>query len=702
MTTHLSYIRAAVVIVLLCSGCAVFDPVAEFTGQRYTNAISYFNTFYNAQRLFNEAEDEVLQARRGAVEKPAGHQPSAIPASARQKFQTSIEKNSKVLSFYPESKWVDDALMMIGKSYFYMGDDLRSERKFLELIAQFPGSDELSEAQLWLGKCLLRQKRKEEGIKLLEAVYAQTSASDEEIAGAAAYELGEYYYSAEEFANAEKKYSLAADLIDDDELLARIHFQRGLCHLALEQYDKAESAFSEARDNSPLYTMTFKSAIQQLKAAAARQRYDEALDGLRTMLDDTKNSEFFGIIHFEIANVLMLKGAVSEAVEKYRYVDTAFARSDEAARSYFVLGNYYEDREQRYDSALTMYAKARSEFPSSEITPRAAAKFDIFSKYFSLQKELHRYDSLYNDEREKKRRADSSFAAEEERLRKDSVRIRIEQRIKVGSRDKKSDPVRDSIAAVDSVRSVERLNIERAHASMRDSLIRSQIRTKFELAGLFFLEIGRRDSAMYWFNEVIASDSTEQFAPRALYTIAEIVRSDSNSSPTELNAIYHRIIKTYPESPYANESRRILGLPMRETAKDSAQELFERSELLSEQLEFVKAVQLYKSVADRFPVSPFAAKALYAAGWHFEHRLNNADSAVAEYRRLVARYPVSPLAQAVRPKLLEFDNEMKKREQERQKEIEEKKSAENKPKDAPANLSPATPSDSASTTKKIP
>ena len=51
-------------LAFILSGCFIYNPTAEFVKQRYTNSISYFNTFYNAQRAFTEAEDEVIAAHK--------------------------------------------------------------------------------------------------------------------------------------------------------------------------------------------------------------------------------------------------------------------------------------------------------------------------------------------------------------------------------------------------------------------------------------------------------------------------------------------------------------------------------------------------------------------------------------------------------------------------------------------------------------
>jgi len=668
------HIYAAIGFAVVHSGCAVYDPVADFTKQRYTNAVSYFNTYYNAQRLYNDAETEVLRAHREYLERGATAKAFTIPSSARQKFQASIEKNSKVLSFYPESKFVDDALLMIGKAYFYMEDDVRAERKFLELAVQFPNSDLIPESQLWLGKSYLRQKKTDEGIKQLEDVYTNTADGSDELAGQAAYETGQHYFSLQEYSQAEKHYTLAAEKVNDDELKTQIYFQIGKCNSALLQFEKAEQAFAQAVKVSPVYTLLFQSQLQKVKSIAYQKRYDEALQALHDMLDDSKNKEFYGIIHFEFANILNLQGKTEAAVEKFRYIDTAFARTDEAARSYFLLGEYYEKSERNFDSARVMYTKARSEFAGSEITASAVIKADMFIKYAALKKDLFRFDSLYIFEAFRTEQTDSIAAAAKDTLRKkDTLIVREEQKLKKSVKTASVKTEKDSIAVLDSLRAKERMNREQQRKIMLDSLQRSIIRTKFELGGLFYLELQQPDSALVWLNDVVRNYSKNQFAPRALYTIAEIYRTVQFRTEKELEAIYQEIIRDYPESPYANEARKNIGIPIIIAEKDTALTLFESAEILSESPNLDASIRAFKSIAEKYPSSPIAPKALYSVGWHYENTLKNNDSALAVYKRLIALYPVSTFAAAVRAKVMEVENEMNRVEQEKQKEIEAEK-----------------------------
>lgn len=687
--------------VFLFHGCFVYDPAASFVAQRYTNTVSYFNTFYNAERLFSEAESEYLRAEREYREQADQSRPFSVPAAARTKFTTSIEKNSKLLSFYPRSKWVPDALLMIGKAYYYIGDDVRAERKFLELAAQYPGSDEALEGTFWRGRSLLRMKKTDAAVELLLQLESKALPVDDDIAGRAAYELARSYFSSADYERALRYFRRALETTDDDDIAPEAQYQIGRCLELRGEFSDARYAYDDVQRYGPGYTLQFNAELSSALVVARMGQYDAALDRLNDMLDDMKNREFFGRLHLEVANILMQKGERAEAVQKYVYVDTAFARSDAAARSYFALARYFETTEVNYDSARNYYGRAKTEFPASAVTAEAAAKHEVFVKYFGLTRDLARYDSLILFTARQKAAGDSAAASYRDSLTsKDSAVVRPPAPKKAASPGRKGEMKPDT-SAVDSTfikREAARLA---AHTVLTDSLRRSVLRTKFELGGLFFLEMPIPDSAVHWFSMVVATGPESELAPRALYSIAEIYRSILPRPQEVRDSLYRVIIERYPASPYAQEARKSLGLPLLQQERDPAEELYASAEVRAELGQVTEALSVLRDIERSHPLSPVRPKAMYMSGWLYEHRLTKSDSAVAVYRRLLAQYPATPYAAEARPKVAavdaeakRIDEERKAQELERQRLEEEEKAARTnavKPVSAPADSAAAPP-----------
>ena len=92
------------IILLLFAGCNLWQ-----------NFTTYFNLYYNTKTLFREAEDEIFLQKRDLFET----EPLVIPGTANTKLTKVIEKSSKILQFNSNSDYVDDALLMLGKSFYY-------------------------------------------------------------------------------------------------------------------------------------------------------------------------------------------------------------------------------------------------------------------------------------------------------------------------------------------------------------------------------------------------------------------------------------------------------------------------------------------------------------------------------------------------------------------------------------------------------
>lgn len=121
------------------------------------NFNAYFNIYYNAEKYYKLGIKPIEDG------KPVD----------RSYLDRSIEKSSKILQLYQNSKYVDDALVLIGKSYMYKGDYSKAIKKFTELIDYFPTSKYFEEALFYLGKTYLFQQDTNIAISIFQQVVAK-------------------------------------------------------------------------------------------------------------------------------------------------------------------------------------------------------------------------------------------------------------------------------------------------------------------------------------------------------------------------------------------------------------------------------------------------------------------------------------------------------------------------------------------------
>jgi hypothetical protein len=108
---------------------------AAFTG------CGYFNSLYNANRQYADAERAA--ARGDSV-------------TSRAAFLTSIDKAAVSYRGHPEGRWSDDALLLIGRARFALGEDEESAAAMRHLLSSSARLAARASAHAYLGAALVR------------------------------------------------------------------------------------------------------------------------------------------------------------------------------------------------------------------------------------------------------------------------------------------------------------------------------------------------------------------------------------------------------------------------------------------------------------------------------------------------------------------------------------------------------------------
>ncbi|MGA9363072.1 MAG: tetratricopeptide repeat protein [Bacteroidota bacterium] len=667
------------------SGCFVSD----FVSRRYDNSVAYFNTYYNATRLFDDAVLEIQTTEQ--TQKSKGLPPQKeISPTAKQKLTSVIEKCSKLLQYHPTSKWVADALMLIGESYYYMGDYLKADRKFAELVAQFPESNRFLEARLWLGKSLRRSGQLEPATRELSAVAdAASAASEKAIAAQAWLELGEIYTDKEAYDGAIKAYQDLIDKSDYDELKAEAQFRLAQLDEKASDYQKAADAFRKVLDFDPDPYLRYQSRFRYAVNKERLKNYDEALRFLYALLNERSNTDFYPEIKLEIANALNASGELENAIEAYAIVDTTYRKTDVAAKGYFQLGFLYEKTLHNYAAAETNYVRASTEFATSEVAPLGREHGENLRRYLlsrrmitesdsSLVTEMkrlekgrdtakvHQPDSLKAEQQDslKVHRPDSLKAQQPDSFKVQQpgfVRMQRPDSLKVQQLDslkvQRPDSLSDSLAV--KLRPPWQLHTELWDSTAISPTIRALklqlAKQAYDLAVLFFLDLDEPDSALYWCEKTTSLSADSDLSSRGLYTLAEIHRTINSANRASVDSLYKKIISEYPNTEYGREAQRILGVDVKKVAVDSAGAVYRRGEQLLGENRPGEAINTFQTIVREFPTSPYSPKSQYAIGWIYENVEDKPDSAAASYRTLANRYPTSTYANAVMPMLAARD-----------------------------------------------
>lgn len=147
-------------------------PVALFI-----QCTAYFNTYYNGETAFREAQVAHQKIMRNYPD-------SIVVAPTNEisiKYERAIEKSIKVIETYnKKKKWHDDALFLMGKSYFYKKDMNKAIRRFNELQRDFPESPFIPESYFFMAKAYIEDGNLNKAEEIVELILTKYPAMNKD------------------------------------------------------------------------------------------------------------------------------------------------------------------------------------------------------------------------------------------------------------------------------------------------------------------------------------------------------------------------------------------------------------------------------------------------------------------------------------------------------------------------------------------
>ena len=122
------------------------------------NSCVYFNTFYNAQSYFDEAE------RKRTVETNKN-----ISDNVLSEYKKVIDKTDIVIIEHPKSKFYDNALLLKGKSHYHRQEYDLANKAFTTLRSLNPDKYNVT-TDFWLALIKWRTGRPDEAIDYLNGI----------------------------------------------------------------------------------------------------------------------------------------------------------------------------------------------------------------------------------------------------------------------------------------------------------------------------------------------------------------------------------------------------------------------------------------------------------------------------------------------------------------------------------------------------
>ncbi len=611
---------------------------------------TYFNRYYNASKLFEEVESNLIKNKKDIFEFKLEN----LKGQDKTKLKKVIEKTSKIFQFQSESSYFPDALLLTGKAFYYQQDFSKALRKFNELLS-LNLDDYNLETLLWIGKTQLQLREFDKGLETLDKVIERASEeeNDEILEQAYITEIAFLTYR-ERIPEAIELCKKFLAVSDNDIVNAKTSFHLGKLQLQLENLEEAIAAFQAVEKYEPDFTTEFNSKLKIAQIYRELGDTEKSLELLEDLKNENKFQDFSDKIDLEIGQIYYEKGLVEDAIVQFAAVDSVYTNVETGGIASYHIGGILMREYHDYDSAKIYFDKTLSSKAPVEIKSEARKESNLINKYLKLTQKLKKQKKqlLYVTD-------EDAFIldslAYEEALRKDTLKANKQNsgtnksasKFDVRKRGKKKKeerrgpvkPVRPKISA--------------------DSLYTLISNTEFELANIFFTEFNVPDSAYFYYTKSLEDNEENPQKPQILYALGSYYELIGDSAKAD--SVFEIIYENYKGNEIVNRVAEKLNLPEVKSQTGPAEKLYLSAETLIEKNNFNDAIPKLKSIFDSYPKSTYAAKSLYAIGWLYENELGNPDSAAAYYDLLNSKFANSSYAKKIKTKIYFYKKEQAKK-----------------------------------------
>ena len=340
----------------------------------WSGGCAYFNTFYNAQQYYEEA-DKIRLQKEGET----------IPITALDKYGKTIQKCQKVLNDFPESKFRTDAFLLIAKSRFYRKDyDFAIDD--LKIVSAEGNPSQIEEAQYWRALCKWKKGNAQTGIDELTILLQKSKSKEIQ---------SKCHLSLAEIAQELKDPDLAMTHLQKGAKLTKNRDQKGVIYGRLaemafnkENYDVAKDGYGNVIANSLSKDKIENAHLQILKILRIQKKYRSASRKIKGMLTDDKFKRIAGNLELELVQLYRAQGETSEIETRLESIVNDYRRTPISAEAYYLLGKIYTSQKWDLNKAKEYFDQVSKESSKSLFSPMAKSRSKSIGIYQEAQKDL--------------------------------------------------------------------------------------------------------------------------------------------------------------------------------------------------------------------------------------------------------------------------------------------------------------------------
>ncbi|ARK11775.1 type IX secretion system periplasmic lipoprotein PorW/SprE [Fibrivirga algicola] len=393
------YIASLGLIALLSGGfwsCSQHSNGSVSKG--YHNLTAHFNAYVMARDDIDEVERYLFKNRQDNYNETL---PILLPLdsnaiqSVRPQLDDAIKKASLVAERHQNSKWVDDAYVLIGKTRLYRQDLPNAIEVFKYVNTKGTDDDDKHEALILLMRAYAETGDFPNGLTVAEYLRAQPLNK---------INTKEFYLTKAYLHQRKGELLVAAGILDatfpllkKSEATARLHLIAGQLYELAGKSALATDHFQQVLRTHPNYDQEFFANIYLMQADGKDPKQLARNAGrFEEMLADRKNSDLKDKIYFTMGRADVRRGNYDRALANFnKAVQTGLTNTAQVPLTYAEMGNLYFEKKRNYSKAQAYYDSSLALLPQNHaLYTTIANRQKALNEFVNNQTTIDREDSL--------------------------------------------------------------------------------------------------------------------------------------------------------------------------------------------------------------------------------------------------------------------------------------------------------------------
>jgi tetratricopeptide (TPR) repeat protein len=383
------------ILPFLLESCSQYSTGKLSVG--YHNLTAKYNAYVIARDKMYEAEKAIRRNHKDDYNQlmPVLPKLDSLEAkTAMALLDDVIKKSSLIPDRHQNSKWVDNALVLLGKARLYKGQMTDGIETLRYVNAKGTDEEDKHQGLIWLMRAYVETKDYNSALSVAEFLRSQPL-NDKN--------TRDYYLVKALLHQQKQEYTLALgileetfDLMSKGEQKARVHFAAAQMYDLLEKYQAANVHYNAVGRNRPSYDLEFFARMNALQNEALTDATVSTEGGFRRLLNDRKNSDLRDRLYYTMGVIETRKKNYKRAIQFFEEsVRQTTTNTSQVPYTYLEMARVYYDKLQNYELAKAYFDSSLTLLPKdSPQYLKIAERKDVLDEFVKHITTIRTEDSL--------------------------------------------------------------------------------------------------------------------------------------------------------------------------------------------------------------------------------------------------------------------------------------------------------------------